>query len=225
MAGQPVNIGFALPYRRVGRERETNLAAVLDWIAQNYPGAGISTVDSDHPRFNLAGARNAGIRHFHDCDAVVICDADVLLDPEATSDALAACLDDGLIHLPYTRIQYLDPHSTSRYLDGDDTNLALVLDSTWSTGGAYVTTPGAWQNLKGQDERFTGWGYEDVALTIVHRTLHGQPMPRHEGTALHLWHPAQAKQGDPDHDQGVTLYGLYVAADGNPEAVRELIGA
>ena len=87
-----MNIAFAIPYRRQGSDRQANLGAIIDWIAQHYPGAAISTTDSHHARFNLAAARNAAVSHFHEADVIVICDADVILDPAATSEAARSAM-------------------------------------------------------------------------------------------------------------------------------------
>lgn len=212
---------IAYPYRPNSREREANLACVRAHMKPlGWPDM---LVDTAHARFNRAAARNKAVQAAGE-NVVVICDADTLPDLGAIAEAAEACRTTGMVHLPYTRLKALDQFSSKRYRSGNYRNQRYELDIDWACGSVYVTTAAAWWAVGGQDERFTGWGYEDTAMMIAHRTLLG-PMPRHEGTVLQLWHPIDPRNGDPDHDAGVIHYQSYLAADGQPDQVKALVHA
>jgi hypothetical protein len=184
----------------------------------------VVTVDSGHEPFNRAATRNQCIRAAGDADVVVICDADTLLQREPLLAAIQQAPLDGLVHNPFSAVRGLTKDSTLRCLVGDQRSSKAAFQLSWAVGSAYVTTPTAWWAVGGMDERFTGWGFEDTAFAIAHRTLKA-PMPRHEGIATQLWHPSAPRLGDPHYDAGVEHYAHYLAADGDAQRIRELIDA
>ena len=62
------------------------------------------------------------------------------------------------------------------------------LNAFWAAPPVMVTRE-QWADVDGMDERYGGWGGEDVAFTrAMHQMGYGLPQ-RVNGDALHLWHP------------------------------------
>lgn len=208
MGGHPVTVVVAIPWRDRGDQlRRAHHQAIRAWFDRTLD-APVLDCDGGGP-WSLAGARNAGVRLAADigADVVVVCDADNHPEAGPLANAIAGCVDDGLVHLPYTE-----------YVNGS---------FRWagSVGGIYVTTPDTWWAAGGQDERFRGWGCEDHAFVHAHATLLGAPMPRHPGVLTHLPHraPAERDPRHPDHVAAAALLEAYRSADGDVAAMRALV--
>lgn len=211
-----------IPYRGTSPERQANYRLVHQHFIHLLPGVELIEVDSGHEPFNRAATRNECVRHGADHDVIVICDADTLLQQAPLLEAIEQAAVDNLVHNPFSVVRGLTKDSSLRCLVGDHRAPKAAFQLTWAVGTAYVTTPTAWWDIGGMDERFTGWGFEDTAFAIAHRTLK-QPMPRHEGMATQLWHPSAPRLGDPHYDAGVEHYARYLAVDGDKAGVAELI--
>ena len=197
--------------------------ATSRWYVENLPGAVVRTVDSGEVPFNLARCRNVGIAAVPDPDEVVVIgDADTIPSIEPLLAAIAAAATSGLVHLPYTRYQWLGALGTAAFFDGSP--LAGV-DATLVVGacsGVYVTSPRTWASHGGQDERFRGWGFEDSAWYAAHTTLLGAVPQRHDGDVYALHHETQLREGE-QYEANAALRERYRAAEPSPEAMRELV--
>lgn len=79
------------------------------------------------------------------------------------------------------------------------------------------------------DERFRGWGHEDVAFTCAAKVLYGMPAIT-KGFSYHLWHPRLGRSGR-DRWSGqdspytnLELVRPYQAAN-TPEKMRAVIAS
>lgn len=183
-------------------------------------------VDSGHDPFSRAGSRNLGVRLAQEaeCDVVVLCDADTLPEREPLLASIVSAHESGRLVLPYTLFRGLSPNGTRSYLGGTPPQACEVeLESEWSTGGVMVITPTAWNRMGGMDERMTGWGAEDTAARVACDALLG-PTVKHPGTIYHLWHPSEIDPSSPLYQANMALMGRYVEAEGNPDAVRAIVG-
>jgi hypothetical protein len=219
-----VNVTVAIPWRGGQKWREARFIRVGTHMRELLPDAKHQFADSGHQPFSRAGSRNLAVAlaTHSDADVVVICDADTLVEAEPLHEAIAAA-HDGVLHLPYIRYRSLTPDGTNAHLVGTP---ALECDAdhdhNWATGGVIVITPDAWAVAGGMDERFVGWGFEDVAFRQAADTLLG-PTVKHPGTITHLWHPVETALGTPQHIANAALCERYNAAAGQPEAMRALI--
>lgn len=203
-------VAVVVPWRDAGiAHRSRARHAVRDWFASRLPEAPLADCDGDGPEWSLAAARNAGVRAARaaGADVVVVCDADNVPEEAPLREAIAACQETGLVHLPYVT-----------YRNGD---------FAWngSIGGIYVTTPDAWSACGGQDERFRGWGCEDHAFAYAHATLLGEPLQRHDGVLTHFPHPAPPAR-DPGHPHAraaAALLRRYIEASGDRRAMGALV--
>jgi hypothetical protein len=85
--------------------------------------------------------------------------------------------------------------------------------------GILAVTRETWADVNGMDERFFGWGCEDVALRVALTTLHGDT-PEPSGNLRCLWHPAASRER---FDANAAMIGAYDVAASDPELMRELI--
>lgn len=219
-----MRVACVIPWRGGQPDRERHHETVRAHLRTLLPDAWHIDADSGHQPFSRAGSRNQGVRLAQDvgADVVVLCDADTL--PE--SEPLQASIDsahDGLLHLPYTVFKGFTPNGTRLYLGGTPPEACEVeLESTWSTGGVMVIEPSAWWRMGGMDERFQSWGMEDTAARVACDAILG-PTVRHEGTIYHLWHPSEIDPTSESYQANLAHMQRYVAAEGDPEAVREIV--
>jgi hypothetical protein len=190
------------------------------------PDADVVDVDTGHEPFCLAGARNEGVRTAErgGYDVVVLADADTLPEREPLVAAIDAARTSGRVHLPYTEYRSLRADGTAQFQAGMPHEQCNHLVVAAACSGVLVTTPATWWSVGGQDERFRGWGLEDVAFLVAHRALLGAELVRHTGRVYALHHESAAKHG-PQYDANVALYQRYLAAaeTGDPDAVWALV--
>lgn len=189
------------------------------------PGVYFVDVDTGHEPFCLAACRNKAVRlaESRGFDVVVLADADTLPEREPLHAAIEAAAGDTRVHLPYTEYRSLRAHGTSQFLQGKPLEQCNHLTVPYATSGVYVTNPATWWACGGQDERMLGWGMEDVAWLVAHRTLLGTEPARHAGRLYALHHESAVKHGD-QYDRNVERYQRYLTAAeaGDVETIRAL---
>lgn len=190
------------------------------------PDATVTTVDTGHEPFCLAGARNEGVRTAErgGYDVVVLADADTLPEREPLLAAIDAAQLSGRVHLPYTEYRSLRADGTAQLQAGTLVERCTHLVVPAACSGVLVTTPETWWSIGGQDERFRGWGMEDVAFLTAHRALLGGDFVRHDGRVYALHHESATKRGA-QYDANVALYQRYLTAaeTGDPDAMWALV--
>jgi hypothetical protein len=219
-----VRVAVVIPWREGQPDRERHHATVSAHLRGLLPDAIHMDVDSDHQPFSRAGSRNLGARLAQDaeCDVVVMNDADTLPEREPLMAAIDSA-HDGLLHLPYVHFRGLSKNGTRSYLGGTPPEACETeLAHDWATGGVWVIEPSAWWRAGGMDERFVAYAYEDTSYRVAADALLG-PTVKHEGTIWHLWHEKTMGLGSPEHNANGELAARYVAAEGNPEAVRAIV--
>jgi len=208
---------------RSAPSREAAFDFVTDWYRSALPGARILPIDSDDELFNLARCRNLGIALLDDPDeVVVITDADTFPEVGPLRDAIAAAASSGLVHLPYTDYHWLGARGTAELLSGTDPTVCDFELVRGACSGVYVTTPRTWWAHGGQDERFRGWGFEDAAWYIAHRTLLGAPPQRHPGRVFAMHHATQLREG-PQYERNAALADRYRAVADDPGLMLQLV--
>lgn len=219
-----MRVAVVIPWRGGQPDRERHHETVRAHLRELLPDAWHIDADSGHHPFSRAGSRNRGVQLAQDvgADVVVLCDADTLPEREPLLAAIGSA-HDGLLHLPYTHFRGLSQNGTRAYLGGTPGDACEVeLETTWSTGGVLVLQPSAWWRMGGMDERFRSWGMEDTAARVACDALLG-PTVKHEGTIHHLWHPSEIDPTSPLYQANLALMARYVAAEGNPDAVRPIV--
>lgn len=167
-----------------------------------------------------------------DAGVLVICDADLVVDPATLARSVDAVQIAGGWAVPYHRVFRLNPAATADALEADPTgpldlptdrrNLARVPYSSRPGGGVFVVTRSAYLAAGGFDPRFVGWGGEDISIGLALRTLAG-PHTRIRGDLFHLWHPTQPDRRPGSRGNHAALERRYRAANDDPAAMRALI--
>lgn len=155
-------------------------------------------------------------------EIVIVADADCWTD--GLFDAVVAVEEGAPWAVPHGGVHRLDADSSARFMGGDQENLTYSQRPYrgYPGGGFVVARRGTLLDVP-LDPRFVGWGYEDESWAMALKTLVGQPW-RGKSPLIHFWHPPQPRR-DRNHGsrESELLCLRYVAANGNPAEMRELI--
>jgi hypothetical protein len=179
--------------------------------------------DSGVGFFSRCDALNEAARDAGDWDVAVIADADSITSPWQSAAAVGWAASTGRLTYASDEFLYLSRERTEAILSGYggewETGVEWTLRDTQSS---QLAVPRAlWDEVRGFDGGFTGWGFEDVAFAAACETMAGAAH-RVPGPVWHLWHPPST---DP---QDVRLANrdrldLYLAAQGDRTAMRALL--
>ncbi len=152
-------------------------------------------------------------------DIGIVIDADVFLRVSQARAAIESAAQ-GKVTWGHRRWRGFAPDHTKRLLnprvetdfgpeiDRDDMDIYIERTNprSWS---CFIAIPRAiWDDMGGFDERFVGWGYEDMAFKSLVTSLY--PWDLVKGDVYHLWHPRSEERivkGQPS----VTATPEYVA--------------
>jgi len=213
-----VPVSVMIPWREEP-SRLRSLEYVQNWYRHNL-GVEPILCDTDHVEFNRAGARNECVRQATE-QVIIINDADTIPELSPLLSAVAQIQIDSLAQLPYTLWRSLDEIASEAVMSGTAPSERPGLELDGSVGGVMVTTRDIWTRHGGQDERFVAWGYEDAAWCMAHDTLVGA-MRRHSGYIYSLRHTPSVRE-ETTQNIGLELVYRYHQANGNPDAMRELV--
>ena len=204
-----MKIAVCVPYRPSHPDRVRNFARVRHvWDVMGLP---VYTGDCEGDR-KRAHAVNAARAQVDGADVLFISDSDVLLD-DPYHQTLAAC-ETALEHGAYTVA-----FTTLRYLDADG-NEFWVQKKIW--GGVFAIPRSLFDLVGGFDERFQGYGAEDIGFLVCASTL-GGPKQRMPGLAYHLDHPEDPLRTSEASREGNLLAERYLKVDGDPAAIRAML--
>jgi hypothetical protein len=152
----------------------------------------------DGPRpFNRSAAINRAARAAGDWDVAITIDADVFLKRSSVRDAVALADASGKVVWPHRRWRGLSESWTQRVLadrrdfgaevDREDMDVLVERTNPISWSCCIAIPRAIFDDMGGFDERFVGWGYEDMAFQSLVVGLYGHE--RLEGDVYHLWHP------------------------------------
>jgi hypothetical protein len=174
----------------------------------DYAGFRVVTADSDSGPFNRAQARNRAVDKVT-TPVVIVCDADSIPDLRSVLRAVERPLG---LTLPFARYRQIPPE----WADKPDLLAAPAIgEFANSTGGCWVIRTEDYHSAGGCDERFVGWGGEDVAFWYAAQTLVGAQ--RTDGLLLSFW---QDTDRTPENNP---LLGQYQAARGSAWKMREVL--
>lgn len=197
-------------------------SALWDFCRNWWESQGVAPIEAPSPEgpFNRSAAINAGLAG--DWDLAIVIDADV-----AGPDALSSCdltTRSGRLVFPFDRYVGLAPWGTRAVLRGEPMETAGALRVVTNHESSVLVIPRAvWDATGGFDERFVGWGQDDVAFCQAARVLTGEPL-RLPGTVYHLWHETAPEKwpGDPLWEANQALGRAYRDAT-TREAMEELV--
>lgn len=217
-----MKVGLVIPWRSQPT-RVLPFNAVVDWYTDNYEEISIYLADRKGV-WNLSASRNDGVRMAQEdgCDVVIVNDADTIPEIKAVKEAVQEAYLDGYCHTPYTKYVMLSKRGTAQHLKSR-IPLPRCEGKAYPTAcsGTYIATPEMWFSIGGQDEKFTGWGYEDNAWHKAHEVILGRPSIRHQGSAYAFHHIDQDRSG-PQYQSNKSLWGRYAETE-SPDLMLDLV--
>lgn len=157
----------------------------------------------DDGPFNRSAAVNLAAEKAGDWDIGIVIDSDVLISRSLLEKAVALADRTQKVTWPHTRIRNIRERETMRILadmedsggvtvfgpelDRDELDLIVERTNPLSWSCCIVIPRSQYDALGGFDERFKGWGYEDMAFQSAVCGLLG--WNRQKGDIVHLWHP------------------------------------
>lgn len=193
------------------------------WWETHVPELELIEGASPEGPFNRAAAINDAAKGAW--DVAVVIDADVVVDAKQLRDAVALARGTQRMTLAFESFTGLGPSMTKKVLAGYKGN--------WDKGARYRSTihessivaipRRLWDLVEGFDERFIGWGQEDVAFAQACRVL-GGAIERVPGVVYHLWHPkaVERRTVNPLYQANQAL-GQRYRLTREPEAMRQLL--
>lgn len=156
--------------------------------------------------------------------------ADVVLgSPEQARQAVALAEQRRQLVFAHDHYYSLSEEGTERVLAGEPPHGSM---NEWPEHGpwpntfssALAITRDLWQKVGGFDERFRGWGFEDLSLWSACCAL-GGGFDRVTGPVFHLWHPRvhAEREGSVEHSDNEPLGRRYLAAKGSTSATLAIL--
>lgn len=129
-------------------------------------------------------------------DHAVVIDSDVFLRVSQVRAAIDRASVTGRVTWAHRRWRGLSEHWTRRVvtddrdfgaeIEGVDMDVYVQQTNPISWSCCIVIPRAVWDDLGGFDERFEGWGFEDMAFQAIAKGLYGYE--RIEADIYHLWH-------------------------------------
>lgn len=207
-------VAIVVPWRSGVAERERAWA----WCRQWWEQFGWPIFEVEHPPpepFNRAFCINEGARRAWPWDILIAIDADVFeADGAQVIDGVQSAAETGRLTIPHTVGADLNTRGTQALLGGKPGwENALHKRRDVCTSRVWIMRADLLEAVGGFDERFRGWGHEDVAAFHSMRNLRG--VDQAPGTCYHLWHePSFPKaRRTKEWAAGNTLVQRYLTAD------------
>ena len=210
------NISVLMPWRGGDPAREE----IWDWARPRWEATGLELcigTDDDGGPFSINRALNRA-REKASGDVLFVANADNVPEPKRLRAAAKHQLSGGWC-LPFRKRDILTADASRAILDGADPDEKWPVLERTGCAGLVMMAAEVWDELGPWDERFSGWGGEELARASVLYTFYGPP-PAKEGKCRELWHerPKRAK-GAPNK----VLRRRYQEAEFDRDAMWSLI--
>jgi len=191
---------FLVPRRDDGGHRDRLWAYCRDRWERLFPEVTVYEGHHDDGPFNRSAAINRAAEladadgHW---DLGIVIDSDVVLSRSQVQAAIDRAAETGRVTWGHRRWRGIREDATARIiadrkhlgpeLDRDALDLIVERTNPLSWSCCIVMPRAVFDDMGGFDERFEGWGFEDMAFQSVICGLYG--WERIEGDVVHLWHP------------------------------------
>jgi len=229
-----MHVVILVPRRAGAPDRDRLWDFTRAWWAKAHPTWRIVEGHHDDGPFNRGAAINAAAVKAGAWDVAVIIDGDVIADAQAVRAGVALALREDRVVLGYTQRYHLTARGTQKVLQGfrgDWQRLATREKERPAAltpcSSAVIVNRGLWDRVGGFDERFEGWGWEDVAFRVACETYGAGEMAKIEGTLFHLWHATSSENNAHEltFQRNKIRGAAYRAARFKPDALRALLDA
>lgn len=236
-AAEP-RVVFLVPRRDDGGHRDKLWRhCKAKWEAEHPDWPVVEGVHAYGP-FNRSAAINTAADIAGEWDVAIVIDSDVMVDPEQVREAVRRAQETGHVIWAFNERLGISEFGTKRVLEGhpvEDRHVETRHAVSWSM--CFAVPRSAWETLGGFDERFQGWGWEDMAWkSSVLTLIQDDDWNEHhvEGPVVHLWHPRSDERAEvrlpggwikitPEYLDNTVLGRRYMDAAGDPAAIRRLI--
>lgn len=188
---------FLVPRRADGGHRDRLWEYARARWERYFPDIAIVEGHHDSGPFNRSAAINRAAASAGDWDVGVVIDSDVLLSVSQVRRAIGRARKTGRVTWAHRRWRGIREDMTLRIvadqrdlgaeLSRDELDLIVERTNPLSWSCCIAIPRRVWDELGGFDERFKGWGFEDMAFQSAVCGLFGHE--RIEGDVVHLWHP------------------------------------
>jgi len=214
--------------------REKNFYFVYNYYLNHFPGAQIiiGKDDGNYAFFCKSRAINNAAKSVMK-SYILIADIDIVPSFLNIREGINLLkLQNYAWIIPYNKIYKFHKQDSQKIIEGTDIN-SLNLNAVGSlvrtnpvTGGLQLTTKRNFDYVNGYDERFIGWGDEDICFCYSLKTLCGEGKIV-TGDIYHLWHPRQAsfvsrKSSEVEKNKNFQLRQEYKKIVGNKSAMMEM---
>jgi hypothetical protein len=205
-----MKIGIVVPLR-LNSERERSFEYVHNWLKTEFVDIPIYISDSVGEQFNVSEARNRGcLDAINDgVDILMVIDADTIIVDRPKLEKAFELAKLGVPSMTKGYVRLSDEETEEIITGGKIKHKGfdqLVLQNT--PGGLWVFPVEVFQQIKGWDERFIGWGYEDNALLRAYKKIYGKKIHRVNTIVLSFSHSTRDYTID-SYLKNQERYGLY----------------
>jgi hypothetical protein len=190
---------FLVPRRKDRGHRDALWAYCRRRWERYMPDVPVIEGHHDDGPFNRSAAINRAAEKAGDWDVAVVIDSDVM-ESISSVDAAIASAQQGSVTWAHRRWRGMTEDWTNRLiiaeghvkdfgaeLDRDEIDLYVDRTNPVSWSCCIAVPRAVFDDMGGFDERFKGWGFEDMAFQSLIVGLY--PWARVEADVVHLWHP------------------------------------
>lgn len=213
-------IAVLVPRRADGGRRDRTWQWIRNRWETEHSWAVYEGHHDDGP-FNRSAAINRAARDAGDWDVAIIGDADSFVSKDQIEEAVERCMVTGQMTLAYDRWVALSAFMSDQIMGGyeGDWTPGVLVELEGSCSSMVVVTRKLWDEARGFDEGFEGWGMEDVAASLAFQTF-GGGFQRIAGPVWHLYHDSGPRENEAAN---VERMHRYRDCDYDPVQMRTLI--
>jgi len=243
-------ISIIIPFKSNDRIRIRNFRWLLEYWKDSLPHAEIIIGKPGKGIFCKGQALNRAVRRSRG-KVIAVIDADAYLHWDVVEHCANRILEEqkrghNLWYIPYRTLSRLTKHATRLVTHSDPRNPFMppcpppkaYIDTIGHSqmygyrycAMAFIIPRKAWDLIGGFDERFVGWGNEDICLMRTLDTVFGKHKTV-KGCIFHLYHPyighnylTRKWDGQDSANMNARISNRYHRANRNPSLMWELIG-